>query len=73
MKVNCWELRKCGREPGGANVSEFGLCPAATEARVDGMNRGAKGGARLLGHRRHVLRRGGAGLLRCEARDLSGM
>ena len=44
MKVNCWELKKCGREPGGTNVSEFGLCPAATEARVDGMNRGTKGG-----------------------------
>jgi len=43
-KVNCWEFKECGREPGGANVSEFGLCPAAAEARVDGMNRGTNGG-----------------------------
>ena len=25
---NCWEVKKCGREPGGAKVSERGVCPA---------------------------------------------
>ena len=25
--MNCWEFKKCGREPGGANVKEFGVCP----------------------------------------------
>jgi hypothetical protein len=26
--MNCWEFKKCGREPGGAKVNEFGVCPA---------------------------------------------
>ncbi len=25
---NCWEHKKCGREKGGAKVSEMGICPA---------------------------------------------
>jgi len=41
---NCWEFKKCGREPGGAHVQEFGACPAATETRVDGVNGGKNGG-----------------------------
>ena len=41
---NCWEFKKCGREPGGSKVSELGECPAATEIRLDGQNHGTKGG-----------------------------
>ncbi len=26
--MNCWELHNCGREAGGRNVREFGICPA---------------------------------------------
>jgi hypothetical protein len=26
--MNCWELKKCGREKGGEKVAEFGVCPA---------------------------------------------
>lgn len=26
--MNCWEFMKCGLEAGGANVAEFGVCPA---------------------------------------------
>ena len=26
--MNCWEFKKCGREAGGAKVSQFGVCPA---------------------------------------------
>ncbi len=26
--MNCWEFKKCGREPGGVNEKEFGPCPA---------------------------------------------
>jgi hypothetical protein len=44
MKVNCWEFKKCGREPGGPRVPELGVCPAATEVRVDGLNDGTNGG-----------------------------
>jgi hypothetical protein len=28
-KLNCWELKKCGREAGGAKSNEMGICPAA--------------------------------------------
>ncbi|MFQ5466236.1 MAG: two-CW domain-containing protein [Thermodesulfobacteriota bacterium] len=43
-KPNCWELKKCGREPGGAKVEEFGICPAATDGTADGVNGGKNGG-----------------------------
>ncbi|MHC4670677.1 MAG: two-CW domain-containing protein [Planctomycetota bacterium] len=43
-RLNCWEATSCGREPGGANVSEFGLCPATTDTSVDGINGGKNGG-----------------------------
>jgi hypothetical protein len=26
--MDCWEFKKCGREPNGANSKEFGVCPA---------------------------------------------
>lgn len=26
--MNCWEFKKCGREKGGVNEKELGLCPA---------------------------------------------
>jgi hypothetical protein len=44
MKQNCWEFKKCGREPGGAKESQLGVCPAATADRVDGVNSGKNGG-----------------------------
>lgn len=44
MKQNCWDVKNCGREPGGANVPEMGVCPATTDTSADGMNSGAKGG-----------------------------
>ena len=28
MAKNCWELKKCGREAGGAKAAELGVCPA---------------------------------------------
>jgi len=36
-KMNCWEFNKCGREPGGDNVSEYGICPAARDTSLDGI------------------------------------
>ena len=42
--VNCWEFRQCGREPGGHNVEELGVCPAATASHHDGANHGKNGG-----------------------------
>jgi len=41
---NCWEFKKCGREPGGSNVASLGVCPASVERRVDGINNGKNGG-----------------------------
>ncbi len=43
-KINCWEYKKCGREPGGARADELGVCIAATETRTDGVNGGKNGG-----------------------------
>ncbi len=43
-KLNCWEFKRCGREPGGEKVSEFGICPATTNTSYDGINRGKNGG-----------------------------
>jgi hypothetical protein len=44
IKLNCWEYKKCGREPGGINAIKLGVCPASIETRVDGMNSGKNGG-----------------------------
>lgn len=41
---NCWEFKKCGREPGGAKVDELGVCPAAIEDKYEGVNRGKNSG-----------------------------
>ncbi|MBU0674939.1 MAG: hypothetical protein KJ950_09880 [Proteobacteria bacterium] len=43
-KINCWEFKKCGREPGGARVEEYGVCPAAIEDKANGINNGEMGG-----------------------------
>lgn len=44
MKKNCWELKQCGREPGGAKSAELGVCTAATDTTNDGINGGKNGG-----------------------------
>jgi hypothetical protein len=41
---NCWEFKKCGREPGGARVAELGVCPASGAAQLTGVNHGLHGG-----------------------------
>ena len=37
--LNCWEFKDCGRGPGSDQV-----CPAATTASADGVNRGTNAG-----------------------------
>jgi hypothetical protein len=44
MKPNCWEYKKCGREPGGLKTDELGICPSATNVLADGLNKGKNGG-----------------------------
>jgi hypothetical protein len=44
MKLNCWEFKGCGREPGGVNVVDLGVCPTATESKLDGVHGGRNSG-----------------------------
>ncbi len=43
-KPNCWEVKRCGREPGGDRAAERGVCPAASDRSYDGINGGKCGG-----------------------------
>jgi len=43
-KQNCWEYMKCGRQPGGDNAGELGVCPAADDRSYDGINCGRNAG-----------------------------
>jgi len=42
--MNCWEYKKCGREPGGSMAKTHGVCPASVEERIDGLNGGKNAG-----------------------------
>ena len=44
MKLNCWEVKKCGRQPGGEKCNDLGICPAATNYDAHGLNDGINGG-----------------------------
>ncbi len=44
VKQNCWQVKACGREPGGSRVRELGVCPAATEDRLNGVHDGVAAG-----------------------------
>ena len=48
-QLNCWEYKKCGREPGGEKADELGVCPAATETRLNNVNYGKNGGRACWG------------------------
>ena len=43
-KVNCWDVKKCGREIGGTRSRELGVCPTATETRLNGAHGGLNAG-----------------------------
>lgn len=43
-KINCWQFTCCGREPGGVNVHELGICPATIAKNCDGIHGGICGG-----------------------------
>ena len=44
MSLNCWEYKKCGREPDGPRAYELGICPAAIEVRCNGIHSGINAG-----------------------------
>lgn len=43
-KLNCWEHKGCGREPGGGKEAVAGTCPAAVEDRLHGIHGGRNAG-----------------------------
>ncbi len=43
-KLNCWEYKKCGREPGGVNARTSGVCVSATNTSMHEINGGINGG-----------------------------
>lgn len=43
-KKNCWEVMKCGREPGGKYERHFGPCPAAIDTTYSGVHGGKNSG-----------------------------
>ncbi|MEK6583101.1 MAG: two-CW domain-containing protein [Nitrospirota bacterium] len=44
MKKNCWEFKNCGRQPDGEHVRDLGICPSATETKLDGIHGGINAG-----------------------------
>lgn len=44
VKKNCWEFKKCGRQPGGGHVDDRGECPAVKAFKAHGLNEGINGG-----------------------------
>ncbi len=42
--MNCWEFKRCGREPGGAMATKHGVCPAAEFEDAHGYLGGTNGG-----------------------------
>ncbi|GBE00072.1 hypothetical protein BMS3Abin07_02118 [bacterium BMS3Abin07] len=43
-KLNCWEFKRCGRQPGGEHEIDLGVCPATVEGRLDGVHDGVTAG-----------------------------
>jgi len=43
-KRNCWEVKQCGREPGGTHEKDLGICPVTLEVRLNGANGGKNAG-----------------------------
>ncbi len=43
-KMNCWEVLKCGRESESDDADAMGVCPAASEEKLTGINGGKYGG-----------------------------
>lgn len=43
-KLNCWEFKNCGRQPGGKKTEDLGVCPAAIDERLHGVHGGKNAG-----------------------------
>ncbi len=43
-KLNCWQIKKCGREVGGSKTDDIGVCPAASDESSNAINQGKNAG-----------------------------
>ena len=43
-KMNCWEVKRCGRESGGDKTGDHRVCPVSVPGKFDGINHGKHGG-----------------------------
>ncbi len=43
-RQNCWEFNNCGRQHGGCNVAEMGVCPSSIASEFKGVNHGDNAG-----------------------------
>jgi len=43
-KTNCWEFKRCGREPNGSHAHDLGVCPATQEVRLHDIHGGLNAG-----------------------------
>jgi hypothetical protein len=43
-KQNCWDFKKCGRQPGGSKVADLGVCPATVNQELEGAHGGKAAG-----------------------------
>ncbi|MBF0319911.1 MAG: hypothetical protein HQL01_08950 [Nitrospirae bacterium] len=43
-KLNCWEFKQCGRQPGGVNAEALGICPVTIATSYDGLHDGKNAG-----------------------------
>ncbi|XCN75156.1 MAG: two-CW domain-containing protein [Candidatus Electrothrix aestuarii] len=43
-RMNCWEFKQCGREPGGSNIEKYGSCSVPVSVEHNGINNGKNGG-----------------------------
>ncbi len=43
-KLNCWEIKQCGREKGGSKSQDLGICPASLDESCNGINKGKNAG-----------------------------
>jgi hypothetical protein len=44
MRLNCWEYKNCGRQPGGHKSKELGVCPVTTYGNLSGVHGGSNAG-----------------------------
>jgi hypothetical protein len=44
QKVNCWEHKKCGRQPGGPKTADLGICPVPVMSNLNGAHGGTNAG-----------------------------